>query len=66
MLQVCTLFLTFILFILIKRKLTDIEISSQHIYANNYMNLDDVHTIGFDLDYTLVLYKGINELLLFL
>ena len=30
------------------------------------MNLDDVHTIGFDLDYTLVLYKGINELLLFL
>ena len=29
------------------------------------MNLDDVHTIGFDLDYTLVLYKGIDELLLF-
>ena len=36
------------------------EISSEHIYANNYMNLDDVHTIGFDLDYTLVLYKGVG------
>jgi hypothetical protein len=32
------------------------EISQNHIYTNNYINFDEVHTIGFDLDYTLVTY----------
>jgi len=30
------------------------------VFANNYSNLNDVKTVGFDLDYTLVSYTVIE------